>query len=354
MEEVNRFQIRDDVTTRPVGPQDVKVRMRAAGVCHTEVSIVSGAWPTKLPTVLGHEGAGEVVEVGSAVQHIHPGQRVILAPLAACDRCYFCLHGQPYLCELIELEGDGAPTFDVAGMASNGIGGLGTWSQEVVVLERNVVAFDDSIPYEIASLVGCAVMTGVGAVLNTAHVDPGDSIVVIGGGGIGSSVVQGARLAGAGVILAVDPAVGKHENLKRFGATHTAVPEQLDEMIRDLTAGRGFDHAFENVGHPETIRSAWDAARHGGEVIVTGIGGHAAKVEFDAFELAIDAKTLIGNQGGSVNPRRDFPRYLNLWQLGKLDLEGLITDRITLDDTAAALDALGTRPDVGRQVILFD
>ena len=346
--------VRDDVATAPLRPKDVKLRMRASGVCRTDLSAVSGAWPTKRPCVLGHEGAGEVVEVGSAVEHVRPGQRVIPVGLAPCDRCYFCLRGQPFLCDRGELEGQARVNFAVAGTPAHGMVGLGTWAEELVIPERMAIPFDDSIPYEVASLVGCAVITGVGAVLNTAGVQPGDSVAVIGGGGIGASVIQGARLAGAGLILAVDPALVKHENLRRFGATHTAPPEELDRMIAELTGGRGFDHAFENVGLPETIRSAWSAARRGGKVIVTGLGGRAQTVPFDAHELSFDGKTLIGNVGGSVHARRDFTRYLELWRLGKLDLEGLITDRIELDDAITALEALNSRQDLARQVIVFN
>lgn len=353
--EVDRqVRLRNDVATALLGPRDVKLRMRASGVCRTDLSAVSGAWPTKRPCVLGHEGAGEVVEVGGAVERLRPGQRVIPVGLVPCDHCYFCVSGQPFLCERGELDGQARVNFNVAGHPGHAMVGLGTWAEELVVPERMAIPFDHSIPYEAASLVGCAVMTGVGAVFNTACVRPGESVVVIGAGGIGSSVIQGARLAGAGLILAVDPASVKHETLRRFGATHTAIPEELEHLIGELTDGRGFDHAFENVGGPETIRSAWAAARRGGKVIITGLGGRAATVPFDAHELAFDGKTLIGNVGGSVHARRDFARYLELWRLGKLDLEGLITTRVGLDDAITALYELNDRPDIARQVIVFD
>jgi S-(hydroxymethyl)glutathione dehydrogenase/alcohol dehydrogenase len=297
-----QVEIRDDVTTAPLRPDDVRVRMRASGVCRTDLSAVTGAWPTKRPCVLGHEGAGEVVEVGSAVEHVRAGQRVIPVGLAPCDRCYFCVNGQPFLCERGEHDGQARVNFAVGGDPAHGMVGLGTWAEELVVPERMAIPFDDAIPYDVASLVGCAVMTGVGAVLNTAQVRAGDSVAVIGGGGIGSAVIQGARLAGAGLILAVDPAVAKHDSLRRFGATHTAAPDELDAAVRELTDGRGFDHAFENVGRPETIRSAWRAARRGGKVIVTGLGGREAAVPFDAHELAFDGKTLIGNAAGQCTP----------------------------------------------------
>ncbi len=349
-----KLGLREDVATARLGDGDVKIRMRASGICRTDLAAVSGAWPTKRPCVLGHEGAGEVVEVGVGVTRVARGDRVIPVGLAACDDCYFCHHGQPYLCELGDSDGQARVNFRIAGEPGHGMVGLGTWGEELVVPERMAVPFDPEVPFEIASLVGCAVMTGVGAALNTAHIDPGASVVVIGAGGIGSSVLMGAKLRGAGLIVAVDPALAKHPSLRRFGATHTVHPDELGSAVDELTDGRGFDHAFENVGRPETIRAAWEATRRGGEVIVTGLGGRAATVPFDAHELAFDAKTLIGNVGGSVDVRRDFARYLELWKLGKLDLGALITERIKLADAVEALGSLGDRAEIVRQVIVFD
>jgi S-(hydroxymethyl)glutathione dehydrogenase/alcohol dehydrogenase len=219
---------------------------------------------------------------------------------------------------------------------------------------RNVVPVDRSVPFEIASLVGCAVMTGVGMAITTAAVEPGQTVVVIGGGGIGSAAVQGARLPGATVILAVDPAAGKHEQLVSFGATHTATPDELEQAVRELTGGHGFDHALEAVGRPETIRAAWDATRRGGKTVLAGIGSPTTTIPFNAYELVLDATQLIGSVGGSVHSARDFPRYLDLWRAGKLDLEGLITERIDLSGAPGAMEALNSGADISRQVIVLD
>lgn len=352
---LEQLEIRDDVSTAPLEAHDVRVKMHAAGVCRTDLSAYNGTWPTQVPVVLGHEGAGEVVEVGSAVTDIAVGQRVILANLNGCGKCFFCLKSQPFLCSLNDtLEGGDSPKFRVGDQPSFGMVGLGTWSDELVVPDRNVVAFPDEIPYEIASLVGCAVMTGVGAALNTTRIEPGSAAVVVGGGGIGAAIIQGAQLAGAGIILAVDPATSKHEMLKNFGATHATTPDELPKAVEELTGGHGFDYSFEAVGIPETVRAAWDATRRGGTVSLSGIGSPSTPIEFNAYELTMDAKTLVGSVGGSVHSARDFPRYLELWSLGKLDLEGLITERISLDDAGAAMDALSSGADVSRQVIIFD
>ncbi|GAA1779922.1 Zn-dependent alcohol dehydrogenase [Pseudarthrobacter sulfonivorans] len=349
------LQVRDDVKPASLGPYDVLVTMKAAGVCRTDLSAFTGSWPSQLPLVLGHEGAGKVAAVGDHVTFVRAGQRVILATLKGCGSCYHCLRGQSTLCTVNDvLAGGSTPRFLTDGAPTFGMAGMGTWSEQLVVSENNVVPFPDDVPYDIASLIGCAVHTGVGAVTNTVKVEPGASVVVIGGGGIGASTIQAARLVGAGLIVAIEPVAAKHASLKSFGATHVATPDELDDIKNELTFGRGFDYAFEAVGRPEAIRAAWDATRKGGSVVLSGIGGHGARVPFNAHELTMDAKRLIGSVGGMVDAGRDFPQYLELWKLGKLDLEGLITERISLADAPSAMLALNKGSDALRQVIIFD
>ena len=203
------------------------------------------------------------------------------------------------------------------------------------------------------SLIGCGVTTGVGAAINTAQIKPGSSVCVIGCGGVGIAAIQGARIAGAAEIVAVDTLPKKLEMAKKFGATHGVQPKDLDDAKKTITGGEGFDYVFEVVGVPQTIRSAWSAARRGGFVVIVGAGRSDQQVEFSPFELLFEGKTLLPSLYGSADVRRDCTRVLNLWRAGRLDLEGMITQRLKLDDVEDALSALG-RGDVVRQVIIHD
>jgi S-(hydroxymethyl)glutathione dehydrogenase/alcohol dehydrogenase len=211
---------------------------------------------------------------------------------------------------------------------------------------------DDDVPYEVAALVGCGVTTGVGAVINTAQVRPGDTVGVIGCGGVGIAAVQGARLAGAAVIVAVDTVPARHAAARRFGATHTATPDELSDLQMSVVS-EGFDHAFDVVAVPETLRTAWTACRRGGSVIVVGAGRAEHQVEFSPFELLFEGKRILPSLYGSAEPHRDFPRLLALWRAGRLDIEGMISRRLRLDQAGDALAALGSG-DVIRQVIIND
>ena len=354
VEELGSVEVRDDVEPVPLAPDEVRVQMRASGICRTDLSASNGVWPTKLPVILGHEGAGEIVAVGSEVKGMEKGTRVILANLRGCGRCYFCVRSQPYLCGHDDQKGAAKNNFTVAGQPAWGMVGLGAWAQEVVLPEISVVPFvGDDVPWEIASLINCAVMTGVGAVISTAKVEPGATVLIIGAGGVGAAAVQGARLAGAGLIVVSDPVTSKFERLKHFGATHTVTPEELADTKQDLTGGRGFDYVFENVGRSETMRNAWDAARIGGTVVLSGIGSETTPAPFSLYELTMDGKKLIGSVGGSVVPLRDYQIYLDLWRTGQLDLEGLITKTISIEEAPAAMAALDSGADISRQVVIF-
>jgi S-(hydroxymethyl)glutathione dehydrogenase/alcohol dehydrogenase len=213
------------------------------------------------------------------------------------------------------------------------------------------VKIGGDVPYEVAALVGCGVMTGVGSVVNTAQVGPGSSVVVIGCGGVGISAIQGARLAGADVIVAVDTVADKHDVARRFGATHAVRPDQLSDLSTEVTGGEGFDYAFDVVAVPATVRAAWVATRRGGAVVVVGAGRAEHVVEFSPFELLFEGKRILSSLYGNADPQRDFPRLLDYWREGRLDLAGMISHRLGLDDVDDALRALG-RGDVIRQVVL--
>jgi S-(hydroxymethyl)glutathione dehydrogenase/alcohol dehydrogenase len=352
IEEVDRYAIRDDVEPAELGPLDVRIRMRAAGVCRTDHSAIDGRWPTALPCVNGHEGAGIITEVGEDVRDREVGQHVILGN-PYCGVCYYCTHGSAPFCIHKDQGGtrakfrlrDGTPVYSMVGK--------GTWSEELVVAAYGATPIPADVPFHVAALLGCAVMTGVGQVINLARPEQGASAIFFGGGGIGACAVMGATLAGCGTIVAVDPAKPKHDALRRFGATHVITPDQVADTVADLTDGRGFDYSFENVGRPETLRAAWDAARKGGTVVVTGLGGTHGKIEFDLNELSVLGKHLIGNMAGGVLSPRDFPRYCELYRLGKLDLDALVSRRGTIDDLPDYLDALDSDPTIQRQIIEF-
>jgi S-(hydroxymethyl)glutathione dehydrogenase/alcohol dehydrogenase len=348
-----KLELRDDVTTAPVGPKEVRIRVRATGVCHSDLSAMDGTLPALAPGIIGHEGAGEITEVGSQVDHLSPGDHVIVTFVPPCGTCSNCLRGQPHLCAVHAIAAFTAPRFRIGDTPVFGYAGLGTFAEELVVPADGAVKIANDIPFEVAALVACGVMTGVGAVLNTAKVEPGSTVLVIGCGGVGISVIQGARLAGASRIIAVDPVRDKHETAKHFGATHAATPEELPGLNQELAGSMGFDYSFDVVGIPATIRAAWDNARRGGTVVVVGAGRADAMVSFSAQELFLHDKRLLGSFYGGANVHRDYQRLLDLWRAGRLDLEGMISKRITLDEINEGLDALRQPGALVRQIVTF-
>lgn len=345
------MEVRDDVAVTPVGPGEVRVRIIATGVCHSDLSLQNGTIPHALPAVAGHEGAGEVVEVGPGVGGMSVGDHVIIAWIPPCGICKVCISGQPYLCIAISMGSALSPRFTInGGEPAFGMAGTGTFAEELVVPAAAAVPVPKDVPLDVAALIGCGVMTGAGAAINTAKVRPGSSVVVFGCGGVGLSVIQGARISGAAEIVAVDTLESKFDIARRFGATHAVTPSGLNAVSGEVTGGEGFDYAFEVVGHPDTIRGAFDATRRGGSTIVVGVGRMEQQVQFSAFELFFSEKTLRGSLYGSADVRTDFARLLRLWRADKLDLEGMITQRVKLEQVNEAFDAL-KRGEVIRTVI---
>jgi Zn-dependent alcohol dehydrogenase len=346
-------ELRADVAAVGPGPAEVRVRLRATGVCHSDLSVLTGVIPARLPAILGHEGAGEVIEVGAQVTAVSPGQHVVISWTPACGTCAECRRGLPFLCLTYVIEGFNTPRFRLAdGTSAFGMAGCGTWAEEMVVPWQAVIPIDDDVPFEYAALLGCGIPTGVGAVINTARVSPGDSVAVIGCGGVGLAAIQGARLAGAAVILAVDPLPAKHAAALRLGATRAVTPDEAGQARQDLTGGAGFDYAFEVVGRAATIRSAWKLARRGGEVIVVGAGDRGDPVQFSAWELLFEGKNLRSSLYGGCDLQRDVPRFVRLWRAGRLDIEGLISRRIAFGELNEAVAALRDG-DAIRQVVTF-
>ncbi|TDD45626.1 Zn-dependent alcohol dehydrogenase [Nonomuraea terrae] len=351
----DKLDIRDDVTLAPVGPAEVRVRIRATGVCHSDLSAMSGVLPQPVPLIPGHEGAGEVVEVGGHVTSLAPGDHVVISWHPACGDCDLCVGGQPYLCKkyLVESFTKGNFRFGGDGATAFGMAGCGTWAEEIVVPAPAAIKIDDDVPWEVAALIGCGVTTGVGAVFNTAKVRPGSTVAVIGCGGVGLSVIQGARVSGARTILAIDPLESKHELARKVGATHAATPDEVPGALQELTGGAGFDYGFEVVGKSATIQSAWQVTRSGGDVIVVGAGAMDDMVSLSAFSLLFEGKRLLSSLYGESDVRHDFPYFAKLHKAGLLDLESMISARIRLGDLNDAVAAL-RGGEALRQIVLMD
>ncbi len=331
-----------DVPQIPVGPKDALVRVDAAGVCHSDLTVMRGGTNVSLPLIMGHEGAGTVMEVGSMVSSVKPGDRVISAFIPVCGKCWFCLRGQTNLCQNI-FEMRTAPRGK-----TNGGGplwthtGLGTFADYMTIDESMMVKVQTDLPAEQLALIGCGVTTGVGAVINTAKVEPGSSVAVIGCGGVGQSIIQGARIAGAAHIFAVDPVAMKRTTALGLGATDGIDPAQGDpvEQVRSLTDGRGVDYAFEAIGFPTTIVQGYEMVRRGGAVVVVGMASSDAIVSFPAQELFRQEKRILGCYYGSAAVRRDFPRLIGLVETGRLDVGSMVSRRIHLDEVNDAFRAM--------------
>jgi S-(hydroxymethyl)glutathione dehydrogenase/alcohol dehydrogenase len=246
----------------------------------------------------------------------------------------------------------GSTHFSQAGSPLFGFVGTGTFAEELVVPRQAVVKMVEDVPYEIGALIGCGVTTGVGAALNTAKVKPGSNVVVFGAGGVGVAAIQGARIAGAAEIVAVDTIDSKLEDAKRFGATRGVKPDQLGDASGEITGGDGFDYAFECIGIPLTVRAAYDAVRRGGTAVIVGAGKMDAMVEFNCFELFFQEKKLLGSYWGSADVRTEFDRLIRLWKAGRLDLEGMITARMDISKAQDAFDAM-KRGETIRQILTF-
>ena len=263
----------ETLVPEPLGPQEVRVRIDASGVCHSDLSIATGLVPMPAPVILGHEGAGTVLEVGDRVTRVRVGDRVISSFIPACGECWYCVRDQSNFCERLLDVAMARHSRRTEGTKVFSMSGLGTFADEMISHEWSLVAVETDLPAEQLALIGCGVMTGIGAVLNTADVRAGSTVAVIGLGGVGQSVVQGARLAGAARVIAIDPVPMKRRTAAELGASDLVDPADGDvaEQVRALTGGRGADYAFEVVGRPETMVQARDLTRNGGTVVVVGM-----------------------------------------------------------------------------------
>jgi len=327
----------EDIRLAPLAPDQVRVRIAASGVCHSDLSQATGALPVGTPCVLGHEGAGVVEAVGAEVHHVKPGDHVVISWVASCGQCWFCQRGEVHLCRNAIRDSYSMPyATDAADTALFTSMGVSSFATATNCLARAVVPIGADIPMEIASLIGCGVATGAGAALNTAPVEHGSSVAVIGLGGVGLASLMAARVRGAADIIAVDPVASRRDAAISLGATHAEVVTQ----IRAVTGRRGADYVFEAVGRQATIETAIEATRRGGTTCIVGAAPVDERVSLSAYDLYMHGKTLVGCQYGSVVPGRDFPLLLNLWRTGRLPLEQLITARIRLEDVNSAFDDL--------------
>jgi S-(hydroxymethyl)glutathione dehydrogenase/alcohol dehydrogenase len=343
------------------GPREgeVLVRLGASGVCHSDWHLVTGTTKHPMPVVAGHEGAGVVEAVGEGVNRVGPGDHVILSWAPDCGQCFYCLRGQGNLCGTYlapiwagtlpdgstRLSRDGKPVYHFCGLAA--------FAERAVVAQESCVPIRSDVSFEVAALVGCAVATGVGAVLYTAEVTPGSSVVVFGCGGVGLNVIQGALLAGAQTIIGVDMLESKLELASRFGATDVVrAGEEVRARILDLTGGRGADYAFEAVGSPAVQQEGLRIIRPGGTLVLVGLSSVKEPTNLSGAFIARQEKTVRGSYYGSVNTRRDFPLLIDMYRSGKLDLDGLVTRRFALDEINDAYKAM-LDGEVARALIVF-
>ncbi|OEJ27649.1 alcohol dehydrogenase [Streptomyces agglomeratus] len=342
-----------DIDLPATGPGRVRVRLAAAGVCHSDLSLSNGTMRVPVPAVLGHEGAGTVVSVGEGVTHVAPGDAVALNWAPSCGACHHCGIGEVWLCANA-LSGTG----DVYARTADGTDlhpglNVAAFAEETVVAANCVLPVPDGIPLTDAALLGCAVLTGYGAVHHSARVREGESVAVFGVGGVGLAVLQSARIAGAGRIVAVDVSPEKEELARAAGATDFLIAsETTAREIRKLTGGQGADVAIECVGRAVTIRTAWDSTRRGGRTTVVGIGGKDQQVTFNALEIFHFGRTLTGCVYGNSDPARDLPVLAGHIRAGRLDLGSMVTEKIGLDGIPAAFDNMIAGKG-GRALVVF-
>jgi S-(hydroxymethyl)glutathione dehydrogenase/alcohol dehydrogenase len=348
-----------DVNLEPPREGEVLVKIAACGVCASDLHVVDGDLPEPVPLVLGHEASGVVVETGPGVEGLQAGDHVVLALVPSCGQCAACRSGRPNFCELFSQTGaagmlaDGTSRLSVDGTQLHHFNSVSSFAEYAVVPESAAVSIPTDIPLDVVALVGCAVITGYGAVFNTAGVEEGSSVAVWGCGGVGLNVVQAARLAGAGRIVAVDTRPEKLETAKRLGATDVVHAGTADVVtaIRDLSGG-GVDYAFEAIGREQTVREAWDAARPGGTTVVLGLMPKGELLTIDPWHFIYE-KTLKGSFLGSVQVQRDIPRIIERYRAGELELDALVSHRIPLAELPDAFDRLRAG-DVVRQLVVFD
>jgi len=355
------LEIRDDIEIEAPRAGEVKVRLGASGVCHSDLSMQNGTMMAPTPMVLGHEGAGVVEEVGEGVTSLQKGDHVVISWVPQCGACFFCQRGQGHLCEkanaALASGGllDGTTRFMSGGAPLYQMACAGTFSERTIVPEIGAVKIPKNVDMKVAALIGCGVLTGTGAALNTARIAKGDTVAVVGCGGVGLNVIQGARIAGAAEIIAVDMNETKLQLAKTFGATATVNASQTDPVsqVMAMTQQRGADVSFEVIGLQQTIDQTIAMARRGGQAILVGVPKMDVTVTLPAFfGVVLQEKTIKGCWYGSSNVQKDVKKLLGLYKKGELMLDELISREITVDQVNDAFAAMQTG-EVARSVIVY-
>jgi len=348
----------EQVEVMPPGFGEILIRVAGAGVCHSDIAVIKGVRRLPLPVLLGHECSAVVEELGEGVKTVEKGDHVVLSYVPSCGQCVYCATGRPSLCEIGRASNgkgvliSGESRLSVRGKQLHHHLGVSAFAEYAVVSERSVIPVRKDLPLEKLALFGCAILTGIGSVLNTAQVKAGRTVAVFGCGGVGLNVIQGARIAGAGQIIAVDVVESKLRMAESFGATDTVDASSSDpvEAIKRLTAGAGVDYAFEAIGNTKVMAQAFHATKKGGQAIIIGITSPEDQVTISSSMLVDEERVLRGSFMGSVVPRRDIPMLIDLYAAGKVKLDELVSRYIKLDDINEALEALA-QGEVARQII---
>ena len=344
----------EEVDIDPPQDGEVMVKLAACAICHSDIHFIEGAWGGKLPAIYGHEASGIVDSVGPGVTFAAPGDHVIVTLIRSCGQCYYCDQGDPTNCEATyDIDRNGRLHAKDGSPVKQGLR-TGAFAEYVVVDQSQVVAIPDDVPLDCAALLACGVITGLGAVTNTAAVPSGSSVVVIGTGGVGLNSVQGAVLSGAHPIIALDLSDDKLSAAMTFGASHgiNAAANDAAEEVRALTGGRGADYAFVTVGSAAAIENAVGLIRPGGTVVVVGMPAAGVKAAFEVLEFADNAQRILGSKMGRTRLRVDVPNLVRLYQEGRLKLDELITARYPLEEINEAIAAVN-RAEALRNVIVF-
>jgi S-(hydroxymethyl)glutathione dehydrogenase / alcohol dehydrogenase len=336
--------------------REVLVKTAAAGLCHSDLLFLNGEWAHPVPTILGHEVVGIVEAVGDDVLYVKPGDRIIGCAGGPCYHCRYCVVGRPLLCEGRDHDRrpEEPPRLSVGGQPIHQYGQLSAFAEYMLVHENATVKISDDLPFHVAAIVGCGVATGLGAVFNTARVEPGAAVVVTGCGGVGLNCVQGARIAGASTIVAVDIVPSKLERAKALGATHLVDATQEDPVaaVLELTGG-GADHVLEAAGVNALAQQGIEMLRPGGVLTLVGLPAQGTKIEFEPATFTPAEKSIRGSSVGGLRPRVDIPRYIQMYVRGQLDLDSLVSERIPLEAINDGFAAM-QRGEVARSVVVFD
>jgi S-(hydroxymethyl)glutathione dehydrogenase/alcohol dehydrogenase len=345
----------EEIDIAPPQKGEVKVRLAATAVCHSDIHAIRGELPLKLPIVAGHESAGYIEEVGDGVASVQPGDPVVASVLISCGKCLFCTTGRTHMCEAVWPRDTESPYRNKRGESLGQAFKIGSFAEYIIVDESQVVKMPEDMPLDRAALLACGVITGFGAVVNRAKVEVMSSCVIIGTGGVGLNAVQGAAISGAYPVVAVDISDTKLEAARSFGATHTvnSAKEDAIEAVKALTEGRGADYVFVTVGNAQAVRQGFSMSGRRGTTVIVGLPKMGDTVSFSPFEFIRDERVLTGSFMGTTALQTDIPRLVKLYQAGVLKLDELITARYPLEQINEAIESV-ERGEALRNIIMFE